>query len=238
MRLIPTFSNASQTVEEPNLDTFTGVNTSHPVAPGAVLGFFTFESNTQESDIEILTSDPITNIRFSNQPDYDAKTGNTVPGASSDIVLPNGAVWTDWHDYRLDWYDGVSRWYVDGEFVLEKTLNVPTEPSGLVLNLWSDGGEWSGNMSVGSEVVAGFEWIEMAFNISGGINGPSKRHNHHQVCDVGCDIDGVQDIGFPVVAFNVTGNNGERSAVAGGSIIMLITFWTLMFIGGGALWTM
>lgn len=235
IRLIPTFSNNSQYVQEPDIGTFSGVNTSHPIAPGAVLGFFTFESNTQESDIEILTSDPTTNIRFSNQPDFDEKTGNTVPGASSDVLLPNGGVWTDWHDYRLDWYDGVSRWYIDGEFVLEKTLNVPTEPSGLILNLWSDGGEWSGNMSVGAEVVAGFEWIEVAFNISGSANGPQKRHSQ-QLCHIGCNVDGVQDVGFPVVAFNSTGNDGCRNAVLGGSVVMLATFWTLLVIGG-AWWT-
>lgn len=235
MRIIPTYSNASQTVEEPDIDTFGGVNTSHPVAPGAVLGFFTFESNTQESDIEILTSDPTTNIRFSNQPDWDSKTGNSVPGASSDVAMPNGIVWTDWHDYRLDWYHGVSRWYIDGELVLEKTINVPTKPSGLILNLWSDGGEWSGNMSVGAEVVAGFEWIEMAFNISGNINGPSKRHTHQTVCDIGCNVDGVQDIGFPMMAFNVTGDNGARSVIAGGTVTMLATLWAVL-VAGSALW--
>lgn len=234
MRIIPAFSNVSQTVVGFEPDAISGVNTTHPAAPGAVLGFFTWESDTQESDIEILTSDPITNIRFSNQPDYDSKTDSAVPGASTDTLLPNGAVWTDWHDYRLDWYDGVSRWYVDGNLVLEKTLNVPTKPSGLILNLWSDGGEWSGNMSVGAEVIAGFEWIEMAFNISGKLTGPQKRHQSE--CNIGCNIDGVQDIGFPVVSFNVTGNDGGRSASVGGSVTMLATFWTLLIIGG-ALWT-
>lgn len=227
MRMIPAFSNASlEAIVDNDVGPVIGLNTSHPVAPGAVLGFFTYESDTQESDIEILTSDPTTNIHYSNQPDYDAKTGNTVPGASTDTSLPDGMVWTDWHDHRIDWYDGISRWYVDGQLVLEKTLNVPTKPSGLILNLWSDGGAWSGNMSIGAQVVAGFQWIEMAFNISGNVNGPQKRSQ--QMCDIGCNVDGVKEIGFPQVAFNVTGNDGRRNAVAGGSIAALVTFWCLL----------
>lgn len=233
MRVIPAFSNASAPIVNTGLGPFDGVNTSHPVAPGAVLGFFTYESDKQESDIEILTSDPITNIRYSNQPDFDAKTGNTVPGASTDVVLPDGMVWTDWHDHRIDWYNGVSRWYIDGQLVLEKTINVPTKPSGLVLNLWSDGGEWSGNMSVGAQVVAGFEWIEMVFNISGKVTGPQKRHQ--QTCGIGCSVDGVQEIGFPVVSFNVTGNDGGRNAVVGENMVALVTFWCLLILGS-AMW--
>ncbi|KAK5952132.1 hypothetical protein OHC33_007019 [Knufia fluminis] len=169
-----------------------------PVAPGAVLGFFTYHSDTEESDLEILTYDPTTNIRYSNQPDEDTETGNTIPGASTDAVLPNNKVWTDWHDHRLDWFDGMSRWYIDDELALEKTKNVPTKPSGLILNLWSDGGEWSGNMTVGAEVIAGFEWVEMVFNISG--TNPSKRDQ--AACNVGCNVDGVQEVGVPEVAFD------------------------------------
>jgi hypothetical protein len=49
----------------------------------------------------------------------------------------------------------ISRWYVD-DFdspVLNKSVNVPTEPSWLMMNLLSNGGEWSGDMSVGVTVM-------------------------------------------------------------------------------------
>lgn len=225
MRVVPNFANQSAPFVNNGVSTATvpGINGSHPVAPGAVLGFFTYLSDTQESDIEILTRDPTTHIRYSNQPDYDAKTGNTVPGASTDAIMPNGIVWTDWHDHRLDWYEGISRWYVDDILVLEKKLNVPTKPSGLVLNLWSDGGEWSGNMSVGSQVVAGVQWIEMAFNISG--KNPGKRSGSKSR-NVGCTIDKVNTTGFPQVAFNATGNIGGRLTVGDGIGVQLtVMFW-------------
>ncbi|RMD42734.1 hypothetical protein DV735_g2450, partial [Chaetothyriales sp. CBS 134920] len=141
-------------------------NSTHPVAPGAVLGFFTFESNTEESDIEILTSDPTDRLRYSNQPDYDPKKGNSIPGTSTDYLMQDGRVWTDWLVHRLDWFPGVSQWWIDDDMVLNKTIHVPRKPSGMILNLWSDGGQWSGNMTVGDQVVVGVEWIEMVFNIS------------------------------------------------------------------------
>lgn len=183
-----------------------GLNSSHPVAPGACYGQFTYQSDTQESDIEVLTYDPITNVRYSNQPDFDPNTGDTVPGASSDVALPGGGNWTDWHDHRIDWYDGISRWYVDNQLVLEKTLNAPTKPSGFVLNLWSDGGEWSGNMTVGAQVIAGIEWIEMSFNTSGE---NSKRDS--QLCNVGCNVDGVQRVGHPEIN-NTSTNSGTNGS--------------------------
>jgi hypothetical protein len=37
------------------------------VASGAVVGFFTYASDTQESDVEILTEDPLSQVRFTNQ---------------------------------------------------------------------------------------------------------------------------------------------------------------------------
>ncbi|RMZ76024.1 hypothetical protein DV738_g5149, partial [Chaetothyriales sp. CBS 135597] len=189
-------------------------NSTHPVAPGAVLGFFTFESNTEESDIEILTSDPIDRLRYSNQPDYDPKKGNSIAGASTDYLMQDGKVWTDWLVHRLDWFPGVSQWWIDDDMVLNKTIHVPKKPSGMILNLWSDGGQWSGNMSVGDQVVVGVEWIEMVFNISGGVNGPGHRRSlmdglwkrKSKSCQVGCWVDAPESTvpGQPAVAFNNT----------------------------------
>ena len=234
MRVIPNFYNTTSPFVDNGIKiaSIPGLNNSHPVAPGAVLGLFTFESDTQESDIEILTYDPLTNIRYSNQPDYDAKTDSTVPGASTDAVMPSGDIWTEWHDHRIDWYGGISRWYVDGQLVLQKTLNVPTKPSGLIFNLWSDGGEWSGNMSVGSQVVAGIEYIEMVFNVSG--SNPQKRKEQSS-CQIGCNVDSIPDVGFPQVLYNVTSSGAQAlHDLAQGQTTwaLLVVFWsTLAYCG-------
>ncbi len=172
MRIIPNpllDTNSPPSPSEPKDPT---LNASHPISPGAVAGLFTYYSRTAESDVEILTRDPPNQIRYSNQPDYDPHTDSAIPGASTRSTLPAGKKYTDWLDHRIDWLDGISRWYVDGELVLEKRMNVPKEPSGLILNLWGDGGEWSGGMEVGDQVVLGVEWIQMVFNTSGTVEGP------------------------------------------------------------------
>lgn len=233
MRVVPNFSNNSIPFVSGGAaaDNIDGLNQTHPVAPGAVLGFFTWESDTQESDIEILTSDPVTNIRYSNQPDYDTKTDTDIPGASTNAVLPNNIIWTEWHDHRIDWYDGISRWYVDGELVLEKTMNVPTKPSGLIFNLWSDGGQWSGNMTIGAQVIAGIEWIEMAFNISGNNPTSDKKRDTGATCNVGCNVDGVQNVGYPQVAFNATSSSNDGTTLKASMLASSIVVMGLAVFG-------
>ncbi|WEW57375.1 hypothetical protein PRK78_002842 [Emydomyces testavorans] len=136
-----------------------------PPQPGAVAGIFTYHSETSESDIEILTIDPPTRVHYANQPDWDSTTGEMIPGASDelDVDFP----WTEWSEHRLDWFPTQSRWYLNDDLVLEKGYRVPNSPSVIVLNLWSGGGDWSGNMTVGSSVYMGIEWIEVAYNTSG-----------------------------------------------------------------------
>lgn len=74
--------------------------------------------------------------------------------------------WTDWHTHRIDWVDSKSSWFVDGRHYLDKAYGVPTVPSYLILNMWSDGGVWSGEMQPLHEARLEIEWVEMVFNVS------------------------------------------------------------------------
>ncbi|KAB8261822.1 concanavalin A-like lectin/glucanase domain-containing protein [Aspergillus pseudonomiae] len=134
------------------------------VPKGACVGLFTYQSKTCESDIEILTSDPPNVIHYSNQPDYDPVSDTAIPGAGSMVNL--SVPWTAWSTHRLDWFPDISRWYAGETLQAVKAYGVPREPSTLVLNLWSDGGNWTGNLRAGESVFLGVEWIEMAFNVS------------------------------------------------------------------------
>ncbi|KAL1955456.1 hypothetical protein VTO42DRAFT_8550 [Malbranchea cinnamomea] len=133
-----------------------------PPASGAVAAIFTYFSHRSESDIEIRTSDPPTTVHYCNQPDWDPATDLEIPGSHDIVTLPRP--WTSWSTHRLDWLPTISRWYQDGVLQSEKTYGVPTDPSLLALNLWSNGGVWSGDMDVGSSVLMGIEWIEVAYN--------------------------------------------------------------------------
>jgi hypothetical protein len=68
MRVIPNgLSNSSAPSAGPRVlsDLDSGSNSSHAVDGGAVIGVFTYQSDTQESDIEILTQDSTDQIRYS-----------------------------------------------------------------------------------------------------------------------------------------------------------------------------
>jgi beta-glucanase (GH16 family) len=140
--------------------------------PGAVVGLFTYADEKDEADIEILTADPSTTYRFTNQPSVD-KHGNVIERAS--VTGTNLPAWTDWHVHRIDWVKGVCRWFLDGQEVAVNTYSVPKKPSGIILNVWSDGGVWSGNMSVGGKAEMHLQWIQVAFNTSGDRDGPSGK---------------------------------------------------------------
>lgn len=190
-----------------------------PPQPGAVAGIFTYHSFTSESDIEILTSDPPNQVRYVNQPSYDPISEEVVPGAGttvSNLPIP----WTEWSTHRLDWLPGMSRWYVNNMEQATKTYGVPHDPSVLVLNLWSDGGVWSGNLTVGAAVHLGIEWIEIAYNTSdsdsvrlpadrGASGGVETTANANaNFCMVGCRIDdpedgnSVKNLGNPQIAWD------------------------------------
>ncbi|EYE92933.1 glycoside hydrolase family 16 protein [Aspergillus ruber CBS 135680] len=142
-------------------------NSMTPGGPpkGACAGIFTIDPSGGESDIEILTKDPSNIIHYANQPDYDWETDETIPGASTIAAVQTP--WTEWATHRLDWFPNLSVWYVDDHIHSSKTYKVPDMPSTLVINLWSDGGDWTGDMKVGESAFMGIEWIQLAYNISG-----------------------------------------------------------------------
>ncbi|RJE26181.1 hypothetical protein PHISCL_01531 [Aspergillus sclerotialis] len=150
---------------------------------GACAGIFTYNSAICESDIEILTADPPNHIHYANQPDYDPITDESIPGAS--VVAHITAPWTSWASHRIDWLPWVSRWYQNDELLHATRYSIPDKLSMLVVNLWSDGGVWTGDLKVGENVFLGIEWIEIAYNISskglhggGPVGKPDQRHTH------------------------------------------------------------
>ncbi|PMD29551.1 glycoside hydrolase family 16 protein [Hyaloscypha variabilis F] len=190
-------------------------------APGACAGMFTYLPNdnpqlVQESDIEILTAGPRDMVQYTNQPSND-KNGNAQPQATVNGTNPGGRDWTLWNTYRLDWMPKMTSWYVNGESVANIAFQVPRDPSGLIMNMWSDGGVWTGNMSLYDEAYLQIQWIEVVYNTSGPFAGTSKRDEHGAGgllekrkgtpgCMAVCSVDAdVNVTGTPVLLYNNTG---------------------------------
>lgn len=149
------------------------------VPRGACAGIFTYRSATCESDLEFLTSDPPNTIHYANQPDYDPDADVIIPGAS-EVVTTVPRPWSAWGTHRMDWFVNKTRWYADGELQADVSVSVPDRPSILAMNLWSDGGVWTGDMKVDESVYMGIEWIEIAYNTSTVGLSPIETNQRHR----------------------------------------------------------
>jgi beta-glucanase (GH16 family) len=106
-------------------------------APGACAAFFTYENDTQEADIELLTRDNDDVVGFNTQPTLDIHD-QYVPDSHWNMSLPNNITRESWIMYRMDWVEDQVVWYVNGVHMANTTVNVPVEPSRLSIALWGE----------------------------------------------------------------------------------------------------
>ncbi|EUC29998.1 glycoside hydrolase family 16 protein [Bipolaris zeicola 26-R-13] len=149
-------------------------------ASGAIAGFFTYHNDTAESDIEIPTGGTSNEIHCSNQPTTDPDTAVPIQDATFNVSMEDRKPTSGWNNYRLDWIRGRSAWYVDGKQTADTSVNVPGAESTIILNLWSNGGNFSGRMDIGNEAWFDIQWVELLFNTTSTTVAKSSR----TVCSV------------------------------------------------------
>ncbi|KAJ9152191.1 Concanavalin A-like lectin/glucanase [Coniochaeta hoffmannii] len=189
---------------------------------GAVTALFTYrkadpssssaggEDRVQEADLEVITRDPRDLVHYTNQPSVSATSGDVVPDATRNVTLPGGLEWSDWAVHRLDWTPSQSTWYVDGVQTANISFQVPRDPAQLILNSWSDGGQWTGNMSVGDAAFLQIQWLDMVYNSTdeGGVTKQKKKGlllkgradaGVGEGCKAVCSVDETSKTGTPVI---------------------------------------
>ena len=147
--------------------------------------------------------------------------------ATVNASIPGGNLdWTVWNTYRMDWLPKQTSWYVNGESVANISYQVPKSPSGLILNMWSDGGEWTGNMSTYDEAFLQIQWIEIVYNTSGAYAGIQSRDEEGMLgvlekrkgspgCRTVCSVDkDVNVTGTPAVLYSTAARGGVGAWVA------------------------
>ncbi|KAI0453779.1 concanavalin A-like lectin/glucanase domain-containing protein [Xylaria acuta] len=130
---------------------------------GAVTALFTYIENgggVQEADIEFRTNTALDVVQYTNQPG--TVDGEEQPEATRVVQL--AGPWTEWQEHRYDWTPGSSDWYVDGEKVASIQFQTPTSPLSVIMNVWSDGGVWSGVMGVGGAAEMQVQWLDLTYN--------------------------------------------------------------------------
>ena len=124
-------------------------------AGGAVASIFTYKNDQNEIDWEVLTKEGFGTFHATNQPGHD-------DGATSTIeIAPTFGEWADW---QLDWTPGQTQMLYNGQVVNTKTVNVPSEPMAFLINMWSDGGEWSGMLPEGGSTYMDIQSVELYYN--------------------------------------------------------------------------
>lgn len=98
-------------------------------------------SRVQESDLEFRTLDPPGAVHFTNQPAY-TEEGVKIDKATRNVTIPGDLTYEDWAVYRMDWTPGDTTWFINGEEVASIDFQTPRDPSVLMFNSWSDGGNW------------------------------------------------------------------------------------------------
>lgn len=98
-------------------------------------------------------------------------------------------------------------WFVDGELAAENGFQAPRDPAGVILNMWSNGGTWTGNMTVYDEAFLQIQWVEMVFNTSVSISGRlNEEKAKEERCETVCSVDeNVTVIGSPAILWSNAG---------------------------------
>ncbi|OTA61920.1 concanavalin A-like lectin/glucanase [Hypoxylon sp. EC38] len=223
--------------------------------PGAITAMFTYRDTSgegalsaiQESDLEIRTIDPHDRIQYTNQPSS-TPSGDENLEATRNATVPNERDWTTWAVYRMDWSPDSTTWYINGEQVASITVQTPRDPSMIIFNNWSDGGSWSGNMSVGSAAYFNIQWMELVYNTTGPPI-PETSKNKRSTTDTLsnlkkvfekrddgsclniCSIDETQKTGTPVLIQNSASKMMGQTGFLGG-----VLFWVTVLSTALALW--
>ncbi|KAH8880717.1 concanavalin A-like lectin/glucanase [Thozetella sp. PMI_491] len=189
-------------------------------ASGACTAMFTYRDSpelatVQEADLEVLTKDPRNNIRYTNQPSY-TKDGDEIEAATENGTMPNGLDWTAWAVHRLDWTPNRSTWYIDGQKVASISFQAPRDPSHIIFNSWSDGGVWTGNMTMNDAAYLQIQWIDVVFNVTDTGDDATvvsrlgrlfRKDSSQTACNSVCSIDETPNSGQPVLLW---GNGATR----------------------------
>jgi len=226
-------------------------------SPGAITALFTYKHSddialVQEADLEMRTIDESNIIHYTNQPSYTAK-GEVITQATQNATLPDGLKWTDWAVHRLDWTPERNTWYVNGKQVAQIAFQTPRDNSKVILNAWSDGGQWSGNMSLNDAAYLQVQWFEIVYNSTEAVDhshmrrgiGASAEDNatskqieprasvSNGVCNSVCSIDETPTQGQPVMLWDNGAGQLLKKRGATGWIPSFMMLVMVFFSGDG-----
>jgi hypothetical protein len=106
-------------------------------------GIFLYESDTQEIDIEYVTDPESLSNDGPDAPIPIWYTNQAVDPANEPKTSQSGAApkvcTSQVHEYRIDWAQNFTAFYIDGKCQQKFTTNVPSKAGPFVWNNWANG---------------------------------------------------------------------------------------------------
>ncbi|TRM69294.1 glycoside hydrolase family 16 protein [Schizophyllum amplum] len=140
--------------------------------PGVCEGMFFYKNDQQEADWEILTT---TSFEASDTVPAGVWATNQAlveGGQSTSVNVPfDFDPSEDYHEYRIDWTESSTTFYIDGVQQAQHTDNVPTEAAAGLWNVWSNGDPyWSAGPPTADSVTS-IKSIEMYSGLAKTVEG-------------------------------------------------------------------
>ncbi|KAM5495283.1 hypothetical protein McanMca71_005553 [Microsporum canis] len=139
---------------------------------GSVAGFFWYhmdwkQDDKNEIDIEILTREFKQDsmlVHYTTHPALDDR-GWLIDNATEIIALKGHRPSESFQLHRFDWTKEELRFYQNSKVVHTNNIRVPTDEGSVYMNLWADGGMWSGSPST-TDVYLRVKYLSIYHNTS------------------------------------------------------------------------
>ncbi|PBP25295.1 glycoside hydrolase, family 16 [Diplocarpon rosae] len=195
-----------------------------PLVSGTCSAFFWYFNDSQEIDMEILSSQFYKNnntflINLVHQSPQSASQGFSVIGKDYEVAdLPFDPT-SGFHEYRIDYLPDQIIFYGDGQVIGFMNSTVSPQPGHLILTHWSNGDKgWSGGPPV-EEAVLSVAYVKAYFNSSN----PVRQADHARRCpdpNEPGSICNIEDYSGPINLSNLTANGSLSLAIGPGFFFM------------------
>ncbi|PGH34014.1 hypothetical protein GX50_03161 [[Emmonsia] crescens] len=145
---------------------------------GSCGAFFWYRDDENEIDIEILSREFKPDwfpVHYTTHPALD-ENGQVISNATKVIPLRDDDLLNSFQRHRFDWTKEELRFYQNSTQMHSNALRIPNAPGHAYLNVWADGGPWSGAPST-TDVFLTTRLIAIYHNTSASDQGLDKEFN-------------------------------------------------------------
>ncbi|KAI9816885.1 MAG: hypothetical protein M1827_001530 [Pycnora praestabilis] len=178
---------------------------------GTCGAFFWFYNNTQEVDLEFLSSEfnssssPV-NLVLQSAESLE-KGFNAASTPTFDVYELPFQPDEGYHEYRFDWSPEKVSFYADGQWLKDMTTAVPIEAGAIHLSHWSNGDPtWSEGPPT-SDAIMTISYLKAYFNSSD----PARQKDYTTRCTDPSAVNATCEVPDQTTAPDTSGSNGNQT---------------------------